>query len=177
MARGRWKRIVRAVLASGSESDLREFGEVWRGETRGRKVKKDEWDVLRAKKVDLENDEWGEFGMKGDEDELDEAEDEVMTDAPSTSRNQESEYGGPDAMKLRHRLLIQVRSPPSTIIGFTNPKLQAPPATQPLQRSPCPLHLHRRSLRHLHRVSQAPPAPLLSGLLRRPRTSRCTLPA
>ena len=106
-ARGKWKRVVRAVLAAGTEESLREFGEVWKNETKERKVKKDEWNEHR-KKLDLENDEWGEFGMKGDEDEIEEGEDEDMPEMSAGTTKNEQDFGGPDAMKLRQRLMIQV---------------------------------------------------------------------
>ena len=70
-------------------------------------MKKDEWNEHR-KKLDLENDEWGEFGMKGDEDEIEEGEDEDMPEMSAGTTKNEQDFGGPDAMKLRQRLMIQV---------------------------------------------------------------------
>lgn len=117
-ARGPWKRVVRSVLADGSETSLREFGEVWKNETKERKIKKDDvsqWD--RSQKLDLENDQWGDFGMKDDEDDV---EDNTDDKTEGDTRETEPDFGGADSMKLRQRLLKLVSLAVLIIVARTN---------------------------------------------------------
>jgi hypothetical protein len=110
--RGGRRRIVSAILADGSQKVMREFGEVWKNETKERKAKKDEealmWD--RSKKLDLENDQWGDYGMNGDEDEdTEETGANEMAEGSESNERDELDFGGIESMKLRQRLMSLVR--------------------------------------------------------------------
>lgn len=54
------RRLMRAVLADGKKQSLAEFGEVWKGETKGPKIKKDQ-PVAKRRKLDLENGVFGDY--------------------------------------------------------------------------------------------------------------------
>jgi hypothetical protein len=113
------KHVVKAILANGDESSMRLFPEIWKNETKERKVKsEDELVKLQDdKKLDLENDQWGDYGVGGDEDDVDDG-DVEMEDAKvkeedvrakvKVEQDIEPDFGGAEAMRLRHRLFILV---------------------------------------------------------------------
>jgi hypothetical protein len=93
------RRVMRAILANGEDKALNEFGEVWKDETKERKLKENDL-MAPTKKVDLDADEWGDYDLDLDEDEVTEAEIEV-DDAYD-------DFGGVESMKLRQRLFLLV---------------------------------------------------------------------
>jgi hypothetical protein len=91
---------------------------VWKNETKQRKVKKDDvsqWD--RHQKLDLENDQWGDYGMKDDEDDVEDNAEESME---NVIEDPEPDFGGADSMKLRQRLLKLVSHTVFTYAARTN---------------------------------------------------------
>jgi hypothetical protein len=72
------RRVMRAILANGCKKDLDEFHEIWKNETKPPKEKKVE-DLVSKKKIDFENDEYGDYMDMDDSDEEDE-------DLPSTPK-------------------------------------------------------------------------------------------
>ncbi|CAK1356961.1 hypothetical protein CB0940_11866 [Cercospora beticola] len=58
--RNNMRRLMRAVLADGSEKSLREFGEIWKNETKPPK-KKEESRSAKRRKLDLDNDDYGDY--------------------------------------------------------------------------------------------------------------------
>lgn len=69
------KGILRAIFANGTSS-LHEFGEVFRNETKERK-KKDEADLKARPKLDLDGDDYGDYDIKDEDIEMEDAQDET----------------------------------------------------------------------------------------------------
>ncbi|KAF2435650.1 hypothetical protein EJ08DRAFT_656027 [Tothia fuscella] len=96
--------IMNAVLADGKNGQHK-FSEVWKDETKERKVKEEE--LTAPKKVNLDEDEWGDYDFEADQDEVTDREigspesDESTTD---TDEREEEEYGGLEAILLRQRI-------------------------------------------------------------------------
>nr|OQO06829.1 hypothetical protein B0A51_18080 [Rachicladosporium sp. CCFEE 5018] len=55
------RRIMRAILADGSQTSVNQFPEIWRNETRPPKVKSDEVTGSKKRKLDLEQGEFGDY--------------------------------------------------------------------------------------------------------------------
>jgi hypothetical protein len=93
---------MRAILADGSEKAVNEFGEVFKNETKERKK---EPVALKARKpLNIDEDKWGDYDVREDED-------EVMIDAeweqlpePDTDENDTDI----DANNVRQRFLALV---------------------------------------------------------------------
>lgn len=96
------REILRAILANGEEKSVNEFCEVWKDETKERKVR-EEVDIDRRKSINLDDDEWGDYDINEDED-------EVMQDGeePTEVESGGEELGGIDSIKLRQRLMVLV---------------------------------------------------------------------
>lgn len=105
------RRIMRAVFTDGSARALAEFGEVWKGETRGVIVGVSEsGDVLRAgagdemarkrRRLDLEKGEWAEWG---DEEEGEDDENDGQEEEEEDEEKADVEEGGEQAVKRRRR--------------------------------------------------------------------------
>jgi hypothetical protein len=93
------RRVLRSILANGEEKALYEFGEVWKDETKERKIKEN--DVMApTKKVDLDADEWGDYDLDVDEDEV--------ADIDIEGNDTYDDFGGVDSMQLRQRFLLLV---------------------------------------------------------------------
>ncbi|KIW04134.1 uncharacterized protein PV09_04942 [Verruconis gallopava] len=97
------RKVISAILADGEEKALREFGEVWKNETKERKVKDEAslWD--RNKKINLDENEWADYAATEDEDDVVEDGDDDTFDA---GENAEPDLGGLESMRLRQRLMI-----------------------------------------------------------------------
>jgi hypothetical protein len=93
------RRILRAILADGERKSLSEFGEVWKDETKERKIKEKN-EMGPVKKIDLDADEWADYDYDVDEDETVEEEVKVKTN--------NDDFGGADSMQLRQRFLLLV---------------------------------------------------------------------
>lgn len=102
------RRIMRAIFADGQEKSLAEFSEVWRDETKVRKITVE--DTTTRKKVNLDEDEWGDYDFDPDDDEVADYGESTLEDETEDD-NVNAEYGGIDAMKLRQRLLTLVILP------------------------------------------------------------------
>jgi len=115
-ARTERRRIMRAVLADGSEKSLQAFPEVFENETKERRVPAE----TEHKELNLEDDQWGDYDM-------DEEEDEVFEDSHSgpanqprnASANSPDNLGGSESIQLRQRLLTLVCSLLCTV-KYTN---------------------------------------------------------
>ncbi len=68
-SRSNKRRLMRAVLADGTQKSLAEFGEVWKHETKAPKQKQAERPGKR-RKLDLDNGEFGDYFDESDEDSL-----------------------------------------------------------------------------------------------------------
>jgi hypothetical protein len=121
------RRVMRAILATGSKKDLDEFHEIWKNETKPPKQNKQEEQTER-KKVDFEKEEYGDY-MDGDESEEEEDSPSTpnattWTRASTRKRSRpssatpdidaegedglSSDYGGAEAVQLRKRLVALV---------------------------------------------------------------------
>lgn len=132
------RRMMRAILATGAQQALNEFPEVWRNETRERKRKSEDVDDAPRKKINLEQYEFGDYGLDEDEDEADvEAH---QTEGTTVVSNEGSQalcvkdvndlftagtrlLGGLDAVNIRHRLMsITYRVALDLPYDFTHPE-------------------------------------------------------
>lgn len=135
------RRVMRAVLADGDVRSMAEFGEIWKNETRP--VKKEELLGSKRRKLDLDNDDYGDYlDNESEEDEQiksrmsrsrtapksrrsrtpadfsaakDEDDDDIALETASEG-DAIAEYGGMDSIRLRQRFLSL----------FTNFSLVAP---------------------------------------------------
>jgi hypothetical protein len=109
------RKMMRAILADGSEKSLGEFGEVWREETKAPKVQEDDDErTLKKRKLDLENGDYGDYFDDDSNAEEEKANNTSSTrrsrnkrpsegtSSPSTTASTTSPFGGLD---LRKRLL------------------------------------------------------------------------
>jgi hypothetical protein len=103
------RRIMRAILADGRDKSLVEFGEVWMDETKERKVKEEKLDAPR-KKINLDEDEWGDYDFDLDEDEVTDKDIEDSSSETSVD-DYEAEFGGMEAILLRQRFISLVSHP------------------------------------------------------------------
>jgi hypothetical protein len=96
------RRLMRAIMADGSEKALNEFGEVFKNETKERKNEAD--DLPGRKALNINKDKLGDYDIREDDD-------EVMVDAdweqlPELDKDEnDAEI---DANNLRQRLLALV---------------------------------------------------------------------
>lgn len=89
------RRMMRAILADGSEKSVGEFGEMWRNETRPPKVEDEEEKASKKRKLDLEN---GEYGDYFDDDSAAEEDNNNTTSSTRRSRSAHSKpKRGPSA--------------------------------------------------------------------------------
>jgi hypothetical protein len=98
------RRVMRAILADAQPRSMNEFGEVWKNETRERKIKEEA--TLEQKKINLDEDDWGDYDIGEDEDEI--MEDDVHVQALEEDVPIE-EFGGTGSIVLRQRLVTLVR--------------------------------------------------------------------
>jgi hypothetical protein len=121
------RRVMRAILANGCKKDLDEFHEIWKNETKPPKEKKVE-ELVSKKKIDFENDEYGDYMDMDDSDEEDEdlpSTPKATTSARSSRKrgrpssatpdvdadsdySVSSDYGGFLAVQLRQRFIALV---------------------------------------------------------------------
>lgn len=64
------RRIMRAITADGTKKMMAEFGEVWKDETKPPKKKKYDDHTVKRRKLDIDNDEYGDYGDPESEDEV-----------------------------------------------------------------------------------------------------------
>lgn len=106
------KRMIRAVFADGSSRSLAEFKEIWKNETKERKVGDETATVKKtAAKVNIEEDDYGDY-MVSSSDELDgdvPAQDDGAPPSPLSPTGPSIDVslalGGHSALQLRLRLL------------------------------------------------------------------------
>jgi hypothetical protein len=123
------RRVMRAILANGSKKDLDEFHEIWKNETKPPKEKKME-ELVSKKKIDFDNDEYGDYMDMDDSEEDDEplpSTPKATTSARSSRKrgrpssatpdvdaesdhSVSSNYGEFAAVQLRQRLIALVSS-------------------------------------------------------------------
>lgn len=123
-ARAEKRRMMRAMLADGSKKSVAEFGPIWRNETRPPR-KESDTEALPTKKLDIENDQYGDYDMKDEDDDSElerqaplhghirvlmqandgDDEESSENDDQYDSSQAESEFGGSAATILRQRLL------------------------------------------------------------------------
>jgi len=103
------RRIMRAVLADGSEKSLQAFPEVFKNETRERRVPTE----IEHKELNLDEDQWGDYDMDDEDDEvLGDLQSGPANQPQNTSANSSDNLGGPESIQLRQRLLTLVRKLP-----------------------------------------------------------------
>ena len=102
------RRLMRAILTDGGKKALNEFPEIFKNETKERKLR-----VPRERQeLNLDQDQWGDY-------DLDEEEDEFIEDAnqlsgeelEDTPRPHSNDFGGLESVLLRQRFLVLVRKP------------------------------------------------------------------
>jgi hypothetical protein len=91
--RGGRRRVMRAIMANGIEKSLKEFGEVYKNETKERKT--DQRDTKRVK-FSIEEDKWGDYDM-------DEDEDAVVDDLPNSVHEEDEKVDSFNINSLRLR--------------------------------------------------------------------------
>jgi hypothetical protein len=105
--RGGRRRVMRAIMANGSEKALNEFGEVFKDETKERKT--DQRDPKRVK-FSIEEDKWGDYDMDEDED--------AVADDSNQAVHEERENTGSfslHSLRLRARFFSLVSQPLSVL--------------------------------------------------------------
>ena len=108
---GKQRKILRAVFADGQKKSVTEFGEIWQNETK--ELKKDTEIKKVEKKIDIEDDNYGDYMEDEDEDEedLEDSSKDLSSSPEPTSQTRDSipnvadDFGGMDSVKLRLRLL------------------------------------------------------------------------
>lgn len=115
------RRLMRSILATATSTDLAEFPEIWRHETKPPK-KKDDGRLNKKRKLDIENDEFGDYYDKSDDDLRRSASGtNPSTAKPSREGSEEDSddsgidstgapsglevYGGVESLRLRQRVL------------------------------------------------------------------------
>lgn len=101
-----WREVMAAILADGSHTCMNKFSEVWKNETRERKVKENE----AARDINIEEGKFGDYDAIDDEDEImvDEEQDEPAEAAAVDEHSED--WGGPESIALRQRFLQLVSS-------------------------------------------------------------------
>jgi hypothetical protein len=101
-----WREVMAAILADGSPATMNKFGEVWKNETKERKVKKEE-EHGAAMEIDLDEGNFGDYDDVEDDDEaMGEAEqDEQIEEVPVQVDEHSEDLGGSDSIALRKRFL------------------------------------------------------------------------
>jgi hypothetical protein len=151
--RGGRRRVVSAILADGGEKAMREFGECWRNETKERKVKEQAGGLWEErKKINLDENEWGDYAINEDEDEVVLDGDQAIVDAVLVE-----DFGGIESIKLRLRLLNLVSVMVFAFFLATNANF-VQKARRRGSGITAILHIHGRTLRRLHRND--PPTPI-----------------
>lgn len=96
------RRLMRAILSDGGKKALNEFPEIFKNETKERKVPVSQ----ERQELNLDQDQWGDYGMDEEEDESIEDTDhlsgEDLEDMQSSPNN---DFGGLESILLRQRLL------------------------------------------------------------------------
>ncbi|KAF2215800.1 hypothetical protein CERZMDRAFT_13566, partial [Cercospora zeae-maydis SCOH1-5] len=87
--RNNMRRLMRAVLADGSEKSIREFGEIWKNETKPPK-KQQESRPAKRPKLDLDNDEYGDYLENDSEDDTAETRSATSRSAAALRRRRRS---------------------------------------------------------------------------------------
>lgn len=121
------RRIMRAILADGSQKSLAEFGEVWKDETKERKAP-EEKHVSKKKRLDVAEGDFGDY-VDDEEEEEDDRQPSFaqsarrstrkransatkLSDEESTGANESTpgDFGGADSVSLRQRFMALVSS-------------------------------------------------------------------
>jgi hypothetical protein len=95
------RRFMKAVMANGTTNSVKEFREIFKNETRERRIQtkeqKDEQKMAKRVKLSTEKDLWAEYEMDDEED--------SVADSPQSSTSLDSlpEECDPDAQRLRAR--------------------------------------------------------------------------
>ncbi|KAF1813782.1 hypothetical protein P152DRAFT_480997 [Eremomyces bilateralis CBS 781.70] len=113
--RAAWRRVMKAILADGSDDCQKAFKEVWKNETKERKNESDAKKFEKLKKIDIENADYGDY----------DGDDEKLADSPEPASDSETsqdtdmdvdeeevdymqELGGYEAVQLRQRLIALI---------------------------------------------------------------------
>lgn len=95
-----WREVMAAILADGSHTSMNKFGEVWKNETKERKVKEND----APQDINLEGGNFGDYDAVDDDDEvMDQEDDQLITDAIVEEHSED--WGGPESIALRQRFL------------------------------------------------------------------------
>jgi hypothetical protein len=96
-----WREVMAAILADGSPTNMNKFGELWKNETRERKVKASEV----AQEINLDEGNFGDYDAVDDEDEaLSQQEQDQEVEEAIVDEHSE-DWGGPESIALRQRFL------------------------------------------------------------------------
>jgi hypothetical protein len=99
-----WREVMAAILADGSSISMNKFGEVWKNETKERKVKEGE-ERGAVKQMNLDEGNFGDYDVADDEDEpmAEDEQDNAVEEAPVDEHS--NDLGGPESIALRQRFL------------------------------------------------------------------------
>lgn len=92
------RRIMRAITADGTKKMAAEFGEIWKNETKPPKKKKEEDFRSKKRRLDLDNDEFADYGDSSSEDDI--------------SESKKRKSGSLDARSTRNRRTKQIEEEP-----------------------------------------------------------------
>ncbi|QDS73007.1 hypothetical protein FKW77_009064 [Venturia effusa] len=96
-----WREVMAAILVDGSHTSMKKFGEVWKNETRDRKVKENE----AAREINLDEGNFGDYdAIDDDDDAIGEEEQDQPIEEPSIDEHDE-DWGGPESIAMRQRFL------------------------------------------------------------------------
>ncbi|KAK4503419.1 hypothetical protein PRZ48_004334 [Zasmidium cellare] len=84
------RRIMRAITADGTKKMAAEFGEVWKDETKPPKKKKERDFSSKRRKLDLDNDQFGDYVDSDSEDEVSEGKKRKSASMEGSSRSRRS---------------------------------------------------------------------------------------
>lgn len=99
------RRIMRAVLADGSDKALQEFPEVFENETKERRGTSQKG----HKELNLEEDQWGDYDMDDEEETTDDLDSRSESEQRNGNGASSGNLGGLESIHLRQRLLSLVR--------------------------------------------------------------------
>ena len=102
------RRLMRAILTNGGKRALNEFPEIFKNETKERKLR-----VSREhQELNLDQDQWGDYCLDEEEDEFVEDADHLSEeDLEDMTSPRSNDFGGLESVLLRQRFLALVSKP------------------------------------------------------------------
>lgn len=94
------RRIMRAITADGTKKMAAEFGEVWKDETKQAKTKKYDDHTVKRRKLDIDNDEYGDYGDPDSEDEVSSEGNKWQSGGESSRSRRRKQVSQPDVLDV-----------------------------------------------------------------------------